>query len=627
MNLKKLPLSISKLVVVVSLFLCSLGCFASDTLVIDEKISDRYELNGSYIEILEDPSQKLSIEQVASPAYNDKFKIHSGKEKFAYIKNINSTYWIRFNIKGAQTLKKRYILENSDLHIDEFELYKLESGDSNSYIKEKAGFAYPFKVRQYPHKNFIFDLPLDTTTQTFYIRAKSQNHNGFIFIVESTSDFTYYALNEYYLLGMFYGIIAIMAIYNLLMFFSFREKVYIYYVFYVICAGLISFGEDGTGFQYIWPENPSLNSQISLVAPLLLMLSFAIYSKKFLELKRILPIMNNVLNGIIAVYVLFFVLDVFFFHFRWDFPLYIFPFLVIYIASFLCLQKGLRQARYFIVGYSFMFISIVFLIFRMSGLIHWNDILTVYSFNIGLVFEIVILSFALGDRIKIIKAENEAAQRKAIDQLQENEKLKDQVNRELEDKVKERTQELKEKHRELEEAYEEINRMNQLLDADNKVLKTNVKELTTARVLMKEVDFSEFSKIFPDKDSCLKYLEDLKWAKGYKCKKCGNTKSCKGKDDFSKRCTKCRYDESPTAYTIFHKLKFPITKAFYMLFLVYANKEKITSLELSQILTLRQSTCWNFNKKINEALKNKKKGTDGEVDGWGQLVLDPEAVE
>jgi hypothetical protein len=64
-----------------------------------------------------------------------------------------------------------------------------------------------------------------------------------------------------------------------------------------------------------------------------------------------------------------------------------------------------------------------------------------------------------------------------------------------------------------------------------------------------------------------------------------------------------------------------------MLFLVYANKEKITSLELSQILTLRQSTCWNFNKKINEALKNKKKGTEGEVDGWGQLVLDPEAVE
>jgi hypothetical protein len=261
----------------------------------------------------------------------------------------------------------------------------------------------------------------------------------------------------------------------------------------------------------------------------------------------------------------------------------------------------------------------------MSGLIHWPDLFTVYSFNIGLVFEIVILSFALGDRIKIMKEENERSQRQVIEQLKVNEKLKDKVNQELEEKVKERTQELNEKNTELEQAYEEIHRMNQLLESDNKVLKTNVKELTKARVLMKEVDFGEFSNIFPDKESCLKYLEDLKWAKGYKCKKCGNAKWCKGKDDYSRRCTKCRYDESPTAYTIFHKLKFPITKAFYMLFLVYANKEKITSLELSQILSLRQSTCWNFNKKINEALKNKKKGAELDVDGWGQLVLDPES--
>lgn len=272
-----------------------------------------------------------------------------------------------------------------------------------------------------------------------------------------------------------------------------------------------------------------------------------------------------------------------------------------------------------------MFMSIIFLIFRMSGLIRWDDLFTVYSFNIGIVFEIMILSFALRDRISIIKAENLIAQGKVIEQLQVNEKLKDSINQSLEIKVQERTAQLEVKNQELESAYEKINQMNQLLDADNKELQTNVKELTKARVLMKEVDFPEFSNIFPDKESCFKYLEDLKWARGYKCKKCGNEKWCKGKDEFSKRCTKCRYDESSTAYTIFHKLKFPITKAFYMLFLVYANKEKITSLELSEILDLRQSTCWNFNKKINEMLlKNKKKTFDQEVDGWAQLILDPD---
>jgi hypothetical protein len=166
--------------------------------------------------------------------------------------------------------------------------------------------------------------------------------------------------------------------------------------------------------------------------------------------------------------------------------------------------------------------------------------------------------------------------------------------------------------------------MNQLLNIENTNLQVNVKELTKARVLMQEVDFAEFSKIFPDKDSCYKYLSELKWKNGYHCKKCDHVKYCDGKDIYSRRCTRCRYDESATAYTIFHRLKFPVTKAFYMLFLVYANKEKITSLELSQILELRQSTCWSFNNKILEAMKMRKKGTTpSDVDGWSLLVLDP----
>lgn len=595
---------------------------AADTLLVKDHNEDGYDLSAGYLEIFEDTSNKLTIDDMIKAPAAYPFVLHQDKKNFAFIKNTKATYWIRFKIRGAEHLSDHYVIENSDLHIGEFELY---SPQDSTYTKEQAGFTLPFGIRKYPHKNFVFDLSLDDQVKTYYIKIKSQHKNPFIFKVKSTSDFAYYALNEYYLLGMFYGVVVIMALYNLLMFFSLRENVYIHYVIYVVCCGLISFGEDGTGFQYLWPNHPILNTNISLIAPLLLMVSFSFYAKSFLELKRMLPWVNTSLNVMIALYCVVFVLDVWVINFRLDFPLYIFPFAIIYISAFLCWKKGLRQARYFIVGYSFMFMSIVFLIFRMSGVIRWDDLFTVYSFNIGIVFEIMILSFALGDRIKIIKSENEAAQLKIIEQLKVNEKLKDEINQELEIKVQERTAELNEKHRELESAYEEINRMNQLLDADNKELKTNVKELTKARVLMKEVDFAEFSNIFPDKESCFKYLEDLKWARGYKCKKCGNEKWCRGKDDFSKRCTKCRYDESSTAYTIFHKLKFPITKAFYMLFLVYANKEKITSLELSEILDLRQSTCWNFNKKINEMLlKNKKKTFDQEIDGWAQLILDPD---
>lgn len=596
------------------------------TVIIDNNTEDRI-LKGAELSILEDAGKRLTIQDVVSPINAGKFIVN--QKDVADIANTNAAYWIRFKIKASVFTSKHWVLENLDPHMDKFEFYRIS--ENGVYTGKPAGYALPFTVREYAHKNFIFDLPVDTVERTFYVRAESKNHNPFLFKVRSQNFFTYYALNEYYLLGIFYGIIAIMAVYNLLIYFSVREELYLYYVLYVISCGIISFAEDGTGFQYLWPDYPGLNSWLGIVSPILLLVSFTIYSQVFLDLKNNLPKLNRLLNILIAGFIAFFVADIFFLHLKWNFPIYLIPFSVIYVAAFLCLKKGFKAARYYIVGYSFMFMSILFLFARMSGIVHWSDIFTVYSFNIGIVFEIVILSFALGDRIKLIKQEKESALESMIVQLKENERLKDNINQELEGMVEERTIALKETNEQLQESFkqlelqaDEINRMNELLGIENKNLEVNVKELTKARVLMREVDFAEFNRIFPDKDSCYKYLSELKWNSGYACKKCGHEKFCDGKDVYSRRCTRCRYEESPTAYTIFHRLKFPVTKAFYMLFLVYANKEKITSLELSQILALRQSTCWSFNNKIIDAMKSRKKGSSGkDADGWSLLVLDP----
>jgi hypothetical protein len=154
---------------------------------------------------------------------------------------------------------------------------------------------------------------------------------------------------------------------------------------------------------------------------------------------------------------------------------------------------------------------------------------------------------------------------------------------------------------------EEIKRMNQLLVKENEVLQTDVVEMAKARVMLRDVNFSEFSKIFPDSEACMVYLANLKWKDGFTCRKCGNTKHGTTDDSLIRRCTKCRYTESPMAYTIFQKCKFPLNKAFYILFLVYASKDKITSLELSEMLDLRLSTCWQFGRKVKMAMESKRR--------------------
>lgn len=120
----------------------------------------------------------------------------------------------------------------------------------------------------------------------------------------------------------------------------------------------------------------------------------------------------------------------------------------------------------------------------------------------------------------------------------------------------------------------------------------------------KSLSLFEFQDRFSDAEDCLKYLADLKWGKGFECRKCKHQHSCKGNAPYSQQCTSCRYVESPTAQTLFHQVKFDLHKAFYIVYFVSTNKKGITSTELSRKLNLRQKTCWAFKRKVMKAMKS-----------------------
>ena len=138
-----------------------------------------------------------------------------------------------------------------------------------------------------------------------------------------------------------------------------------------------------------------------------------------------------------------------------------------------------------------------------------------------------------------------------------------------------------------------------------------------------EVDFEEFSRIYPDRETCFKFLSDLKWENGYACKKCGNHHYSNGHLPYSRRCSKCGYDESVIAYTILQNTRIPINKALYIIFLMYSTKGRISSHKLSEIVDIRQSTCWVYATRIKKLMDVKKKELrNAGSQGWGKLVLE-----
>jgi len=175
----------------------------------------------------------------------------------------------------------------------------------------------------------------------------------------------------------------------------------------------------------------------------------------------------------------------------------------------------------------------------------------------------------------------------------------------------------------LKEQGEEISRMNVLLEKDNTLLHNDIEKVTHNRVMSAEVNFEEFSKIYPDRETCFKFLSDLKWEKGYKCRKCKGTHYGNGHLPHSRRCSKCGYEESVIACTILQNTRIPINKAFYIIFLIYSTKGKISSHKLSEILSIRQSTCWAYSSRIKKIMKSRKKELNNADDkGWSKLVID-----
>jgi hypothetical protein len=140
-------------------------------------------------------------------------------------------------------------------------------------------------------------------------------------------------------------------------------------------------------------------------------------------------------------------------------------------------------------------------------------------------------------------------------------------------------------------------------------------------IFKKELRQQQLEELFQSDEKCYEFLGELKWGEGFICRKCGNTNSCPGKTPHSRRCTKCKTEESAAAGTIFHNCKFPIHKAFYIAWNVCKGKEELSSYEFARRLALRQMTCWNFKTKIEQALQKMDSLTETEKSSIQKILL------
>jgi len=561
-----------------------------------------------------DSSKTKTIVDIQAMSESESIKKDS---KLGYNKNVNYAYWRIYNLKNVGS-ERTWIFEIYDPHIDQVEVFVKQKETLKRF--PKTGYALGLHSKELIHKNFAYPISIDSgECITIYVRAYSNRYVGLNAKIHSVKSFLAYFFTEYYMLGIYYGIILILATYNFALGFLTQEKNHFHYCLYVISCAIYTFSEDGIGFQFLWPNSPIVNEFLIRASPIVLLGTFILYSDSFLQIKSKLPSLFNYIFALSFFYLVIFL--AFPEHPKVHYLLYLFPYGLTFFTALKLFRSGAKSSLFFLVGNIFILFSLIIFYCRIQDWLSSN-IFTVYIFNFSFVIEATVLSISLAYKVKMKNEMLNSTQLEVISQLKINEDLQKKVNRELEAKVKERTSDLEikttqllEANTKLEKLKMELYEMNSKMDLNIWHLKGAVKKETEARITNDSVAFEEFSTIFPEK-KCFKILYESKWSNGFFCKKCGNSKYGKGNNEHTLKCTQCQHQESVTSNTLCHGLRFSISKAFYLAYYFSRPRQDASYEKLAKELDLNKNTIWTFAKRINE-----NKSLQNEKEGWQNLML------
>jgi two-component system, sensor histidine kinase LadS len=382
---------------------------------------------------LEDRDGSLTFEEVSSPALADRYLVGRLNHGFS-----SSVYWFHFAVESRRDGPEEWLLEVGYPLLDDLVLHVQQP--DGSYEVRVAGDLLPFAQRELVHRNFVFRLRIAPgQVQRFYLRVASHSSVQVPMVLSTPVAFASADHPRQFAIGLFYGSLLAIVLYNAFMFFAVREQSYLLFCLYAMSYALIQGGMDGLSYQYLWPAWPGFNA-VSLPLTLSMTIFFATwFSHDFLRLRETLPRWSRIQRGVMGLggmLVVLAVLAPYAVSVRVGAALAAITVIILGVVGIVALRAGYRSARYYVLAWSVFLLGTLTLVLGKFGLLPLM-VATTHGPHIGAVIQLVVLSFALSDRVHLMKREKQQAQREALEMQQ-------RLTQTLQAEVDEQTRELRE---------------------------------------------------------------------------------------------------------------------------------------------------------------------------------------
>lgn len=470
---------------------------ASEPVILDAE-QDRYDLSLA-LSYLEDETGQLELQDVRERRQAGDFQ--GGQSEALNFGFTESAYWFHVQLEARAPPEKAWVLESLYPIMDHLELYVVYP--DGHIARYHSGDSVPFDQRSRDHQHINFEFTIDPgQTVDLYMRAET---SGAV-----QMPMTLWTRDAFYdndhvagrVFGMYYGLIVALAVYNLLIFLSIRDVNYLLYVAYIASYGLFQASLNGFAFEFLWPDAPWWNNRSIAFTMGLGMIFIIGFSQSFLSLKTNAPVAHRLFSilmlafmGVAATSLVLPYGPVI----RVGTLLTAITAIGIFAVGLKCWLQDFKPARYFMIAWTLLLLGMLVYTLKTFGLLPAN-FLTEFSIQIGSALEMIVLSLALADRIRVV--------------TNENERLQQEQKQELEERVRERTQELEEANNKLKE-LNAIDGLTQLKNRDffyetlDAEWRKNSRDVSYISLLLLDVDhFKEFNDAYGHLcgDACLKHL-------------------------------------------------------------------------------------------------------------------------
>lgn len=393
------------------------------TVVIDDSLSSA--AIGRSLDYCEDRHSAFTIKDVSSQAFTSRFR--PSRVAVPNFGLTGSAYWFRFTAANGLREPVPFNLMISYPLLDDVRLYAPDG--RGGFEEQKSGDLIPFNERQFKHVNFVFPLVLKPGAATYYLRIQTVSSLSVPISVLSRDELYRKTLVRNWIDGMYYGILGIMLLYNLLVFVSTRGRDNLFYALYIAGFILASLAVTGYGAQFLWPGITffSMNTLYNFLFNIL----YILFTREFLNTRSISPVLDRLALANIALGAAGLLVNA-----AVGNSLLITYFSVIVTAftiiltfwiSGVALRMKQRQANFYVASLSIIIIGVIVYILRAVAVLPVN-IVTMQFMRYAMLVQILILSFGLTDKINVMKKKLEILNtnivREMADHIRDKEALK-----------------------------------------------------------------------------------------------------------------------------------------------------------------------------------------------------------